>query len=170
MLTHIWRVWGAVCPIIHIAVKTQFFKVGFQYVPPEFFSYLMSHLCCMATTFPTDVTCFSCLVHFFSSLVASLGFRHHRKNLTNLKGNRLITLNHFPFQSCLESANLIAQIYWENIPRVKPDSPCEKVPVKFILLNVCQGHEKWREYSLQRKKVYTCGKAKYSKLRGLEEK
>ena len=26
----------------------------FQYVPPEFFSYLMSHLCCMVTTFPTD--------------------------------------------------------------------------------------------------------------------
>ncbi len=24
-------------------------------VPLEFFSYLMSHLCCMATTFPTDV-------------------------------------------------------------------------------------------------------------------
>ncbi len=31
------------------------FFVAFQYVPPEFFSYLMSHLCCMATTFPTDV-------------------------------------------------------------------------------------------------------------------
>ncbi len=31
------------------------FSVGFQYVPPEFFSYLMSHLCCMAATFPTDV-------------------------------------------------------------------------------------------------------------------
>ncbi len=30
------------------------FHVGFQYVPPESFSYLMSHLCCMATTFPTD--------------------------------------------------------------------------------------------------------------------
>ncbi len=29
-------------------------SVGFQYVPPEFFSYLMSHLCSMATTFPTD--------------------------------------------------------------------------------------------------------------------
>ena len=26
----------------------------FQYVRPEFFSYLMSHLCCMATAFPTD--------------------------------------------------------------------------------------------------------------------
>ncbi len=29
---------------------------GFLYVPPEFFSYLMSHICCMATTFPTDAT------------------------------------------------------------------------------------------------------------------
>ncbi len=29
-------------------------SVGFQYVPADFFSYLMSHLCCMATTFPTD--------------------------------------------------------------------------------------------------------------------
>ncbi len=29
-------------------------SVGFQYVLLEFFSYLMSHLCCMATTFPTD--------------------------------------------------------------------------------------------------------------------
>ncbi len=27
---------------------------AFQYVPPELFSYLMSHLCCMATTFLTD--------------------------------------------------------------------------------------------------------------------
>ncbi len=32
------------------------FSVGFQYVPPEFFSYLMSHLCCMAATFLTDAT------------------------------------------------------------------------------------------------------------------
>ena len=30
------------------------FSVGFQYVPPNFISYLMSHLCCMATTFATD--------------------------------------------------------------------------------------------------------------------
>ncbi len=30
--------------------------VGFQYVPPELFSYFMSHLCCMATTFPTDAS------------------------------------------------------------------------------------------------------------------
>ncbi len=29
-------------------------SVGFQYVLLEFFSHLMSHVCCMATTFPTD--------------------------------------------------------------------------------------------------------------------
>ncbi len=39
MLTYIWM---------------EAFHVGFQYVPPELFSYLMSHLCCMATTFPTN--------------------------------------------------------------------------------------------------------------------
>ncbi len=36
----------------HLILKD--FSVGFQYVPPEFFSYLMSHLCSMATTCPTD--------------------------------------------------------------------------------------------------------------------
>ncbi len=30
------------------------FSVGYHYVQPEYFSYLMSHLGCMATTFPTD--------------------------------------------------------------------------------------------------------------------
>ncbi len=30
------------------------FHEGFQYVPSEFFSYLMTELCCMVTSFPTD--------------------------------------------------------------------------------------------------------------------
>ncbi len=38
----------------HDILLDEEFFAGFQYVPPEFFSYLMSHLCCMATTFPTD--------------------------------------------------------------------------------------------------------------------
>ncbi len=32
------------------------FSVGFQYVPSELCSNLMSHLCCMATTFLTDAS------------------------------------------------------------------------------------------------------------------